>query len=149
MRLMFRRRFLAVPALVISLSLAHSLAAQRMTNFAGAYMISNVVEDGDQVHLTLKLRLINPYNTDIKGGIVVILDSQPVPVLIGKIATISDLPRLGHITISNTFTVPAAEYDHWQHGHQPVFEFLVPDANGSIEAHIQARPAETTAQLLD
>lgn len=149
MRPLFRRRILAFPALVIALSLAHSLAAQRMTNFPGAYMISNVVEDGDQVHLTVKLRLMNPYNSDVKGGIVVFLDSQPVPILIGKVATISDLPRLGNITISNTFTVPAAEYDKWQHGHQPVFEFLVPDADGSVEAHIQARPAATTAQLLN
>lgn len=147
MRLMFRRRFLALPALVIFLSLAHSLAAQRTTNFAGAYVISHVVEEGDQVHLTVTLRLNNLYNTEIKGGIVVLLDSQPDHVLIGKLATIQDLPRLGHITVSNTVTVPSAEYDNWQRGHEPVFEFLVPDADGSIEAHIQARPAETPAEL--
>lgn len=149
MRLIFKRRFMALPALAITLSLGHSMAAQRMTNFAGAYMISHVVEDGDQVHLTLTLRLNNSYNTDIKGGIVALLDSQPFHTLIGKVATISDLPRLGHITVSNSFTVPAAEYYNWQHGHEPVLEFLVPDANGSIEAHIQARPAETPAQLLN
>jgi hypothetical protein len=138
-----------ISALAVILSLGHAMPAQRMTNFAGAYQICNVAKDGDQVHLTVRFRLNNLYNTDIAGGIVVLLDSQPQHTLIGKVATIQKLARLGHITVSNNFTVTADEYDNWQRGHEPVFEFLVPNANGSIEAHIQARPAETLAQLLN
>lgn len=144
-----KRRFMALLVLAIGLSFGHSMTAQRMTNFAGSYMVSNVVVDGAQVQLTVKLRLNNTYNTDIAGGIVVLRDSQPQHTLIGKVATIPDLPPLAHITVWNTFTIPAAEYASWRHGHDPVFEFLVPDGSGSIEAQIQARPAKTVAQLLN
>lgn len=147
MYLNLRRAFKVLSVSAMTLILNHSMAAEPMTGFAGAYQLSNVVEDSGQVHLTLKLLLNNTTMTDIKGGIVVLMDSQPSHILIGKVAIIHNLPRLGHVTVSHEFTVSAAEYEAWQHGHEPVLEFLVPDSGGTTEVRIQARRVEAPSQL--
>jgi hypothetical protein len=129
------------------LGLIHTASGEPATTFAAAYQLTNVVEDGEQVHFTLTLRLNNSTNTDIKGGIVVLMNSGATRTLIGKFTTISDLPRLGHITVSEEVTVSAAEFERWQHGHDPVMKYLVPDDSGAVAVPIQARRAETADQL--
>lgn len=138
-------KVLCVPAAV--LALIQTAPAQHSTPFAGAYQLTNVVEDGDQVHFTLKVKINNPTTADIKGGIVVLMNSQPGKVLLGKVATVQVLPRLGQATVSGQFTVWAGEYERWQQGHDPVLEFLIPGTSGAKEVLIQARRAETASQL--
>lgn len=147
MYLKLRRALTVLSVSAMTFSLYHPIAAEPMTTFAGAYQLNNVSEVGGEIHLTLKLRLNNSTMSDIKSGIVVLLDSQPAHTLIGKVAIVQNLPKLGYVTVSNQFTISAIEYDSWQHGHEPVLEFLVPNANGTSEVRIQARRVEASGQL--
>jgi len=108
--------------------------------FNGYYKLSNVAvaEDSSQVHVTMTLTLRNAGKTEVAGGIVAVLSSEPNPVLIGSFSAIKTLPSKGQATLSKTFTISAAEYKSWQHGHAPVLRFLVPSGSTAIAAGIQA-----------
>src|SRR5208282_5908764 len=60
--------------------------------FNGYYELSNVAEDGSQVQVTITLTLRNAGKTEVKGGIVAVLSSEPNPVLIGSFSAIKALP---------------------------------------------------------
>ncbi len=139
MSLSLHRIFTALCALAIVLGVSHRAVSEPRPVFAGSYQLTQVVEDGSQVHFTLKFTLLNPGVTDISGGILVIKDSQPEGGLIGKVATITTLPRLGQKSVSETFTVPAAEFARWKQGNQPRFDFLVPAGKSAIDVPVQAR----------
>jgi hypothetical protein len=124
---------------VFFLPAVFSLAATNYTRaFNGQYRISNVVEQGTNVELTLTLTLENASKTTITGGIVAVLSSDPAPVLIGSFSPIKSLPSRGQTTISKRLTVSAAEYSGWQNGHAPRLQFLVGTGSGAIAADIQA-----------
>lgn len=129
---------------VLLLCVASVASADDLTRaFAGTYKISNVVEDGSHVQLTLTLTLSNFSNDDVKGGIVALMNSQPTPVLIGSFSAIGDLAHQRKVTISHTFTVDANEYANWQHGHAPVLQFLVPSGDTAVAVGIQANQITT------
>jgi hypothetical protein len=133
------RAFRALCIPVALLGLVQVSAGQAQMRFAGAYELTNVVEDGSQVHFTLQLTLLNPGNTDVKSGIVVLMNSQPNSVLIGQVATIKTLTHLSQTSVSQNLTVAASEYARWQQGHDPILEFLVPVGSGTDTVRIQAR----------
>ena len=110
-------KVLCVPVAV--LGLAQWTMGGAPARFAGSYELSNVVEDGSEVHLTLKVTVMNP-TTHIKGGIVALLDSQPSSTLIGQVGTIKVLSHLSESAISKDSTISLAEYAKWQRGHEPV-----------------------------
>lgn len=130
-------RMLCVPVAV--LGMAQAAIGGAPARFAGTYQLSDVVEDSSGVHFTLTVTVINSTETDIKGGIVALLDSQPSSVLIGQVGTIKTLSHLSQSAISHSFTISAAEYANWQRGHEPVLEYLVPNGTGTSEVRIQAR----------
>jgi hypothetical protein len=129
---------------VLLLCIANVASADDLTRaFAGTYEISNVVEDGSHVQLTLTLTFNNFSNEDIKGGIVALMNSQPTPVLIGSFNAIKDLAHQRRATISHAFTLDASEYASWQHGHAPVLQFLVPSGDTAVAVSIQAHQVMT------
>lgn len=134
------RLFTALCVIVVSIGIVRVAASEPRPVFAGSYQLTQVVEDGPQVHFTVKFTLLNPGVTDIKGGILVIKDSQPDGGLIGKVATIATLPRLGQKRVSESFSISAEEFARWQQGHEPRFDFLVPAGKGAIDVPVQARP---------
>jgi hypothetical protein len=146
MHLNFRRalRLLCIPT--AALGLTQLAVSEPQPHFAGSYQLTSVVVDGSQVHFTLKFTLLNPNNADVKGGILVLMDSQPNGLMIGEIATIASLTHLGQTSVVNSFTVSAAEYARWREGHQPRFDFLVPANGGAIDVHVQARPIAQPVQ---
>ena len=133
------RRFAALAFTVVLAASAHFAQAAVPGRFAGSYELKNVVREGDQVHLTIALTVLNPGNNDVKGGIVALLDSQPHPELIGPFPAIKLLPHLGEVSITQDFTLSAAEYHNWLNGHEPIFRLLVASHEGDPEVHIQAR----------
>jgi hypothetical protein len=146
MHLNFRRalRLLCIPAAAFGLTLL--AGSEPQPHFAGSYQLTNVVVNGSQVNLTLKFTLLNPNDADVKGGILVLMDSQPNGLMIGEIATIASLTHLGQTSLVKSFTVSTAEYARWQEGHQPRFDFLVPATGGAIDVHVQARPVVQPVQ---
>jgi len=138
MRCSFVRMMCALCLVVLSLGAARAATISTTRAFNGYYELSNVVEDGSQVQVTLTLTLRNAGKTEVKGGIVAVLSSEPNPVLIGSFSAIKTLPSKGQVTASKTFTISAAEYENWQHGHAPVLQFLVPSGSTAVAADIQA-----------
>jgi hypothetical protein len=119
------------------------------TRFAGYYELSNVVENGSQVSVTMTLTLLNPGKTDVKGGIVAVLSSEPNPALIGSFAAIKTLPHIGQVKVSQTLTISAAEYASWRHGHAPRLQFLVPSGESAVAVSIQAYQVEPPSEKTD
>ncbi len=138
MRCSFVRMMCALCLVVLSLGAARAATISTTRAFNGYYELSNVVEDGSQVQVTLTLTLRNAGKTEVKGGIVAVLSSEPNPVLIGSFSAIKALLSKGQVTLSQTFTISAAEYENWQHGHAPVLQFLVPSGSTAVAADIQA-----------
>ena len=139
---MYRYLSHALRVLCVSLAVVGPMPivmSQQQPHFAGAYELTSIVEDGSEVHFTLKFTLLNPGNTDVKGGILALLDSQPNSLVIGEVATIASLPHLGQISVTKNFTVSADEYARWQSGHEPRFDFLVPANDGAMDVRVQSR----------
>ncbi len=136
----FQRLFTVLCFAAVSLGMVQRAVSEPRPRFAGSYQLTNVVESGAEVHFTVKFTLLNPNNNDVKGGILVLKDSQPHSELIGKVAEIDLLPHQGEKSVSEDFTVSAAEYARWQQGHYPRFDFLVPGADGARDIPVLARP---------
>lgn len=124
--------------IIVSCAVQITKADDLARAFAATYQLSDVVEDGLQVHLKMTLTLMNPRDEDVKDGIVALSNSQPNPVLLGSFGVIKMLPHRGQVTVSHTFTIAAAEYSDWQRGHSPKLQFLIPSGEEAVTAGIQA-----------
>lgn len=133
-----------VCAATVTLGITKVATAGPRPPFAGSYQLTQISDDGPQVQVKVQFTLLNPGNADVKGGILVLMDSQPNSALIGKVATISVLPHLGQKDVSETFSVSKAEYTRWLQGHQPRFDFLVPSGSSAVSVPVQARPIVQT-----
>jgi hypothetical protein len=118
-----------------------SVLARAAEVFGGIYRLSDVIEVGNRVQVTMTLRLLNANKTDVHDAVVAVLSSAPNPVRIAYFPAISTLPRIGEVTVSETFTIPAAEYASWQSGHEPRFQLLLPSDGTTITVVIQSRKA--------
>lgn len=137
MRFVRLTRFLGLA--VLFLPAVFSLAATNFTRaFNGHYQLSNVVEVGDQVEVTMTLTLANASKTTVNGGIVAVLSSEATPVLIASFNPIKTLPSKSQVTVSERLTVSAAEYKSWQQGHAPRLQFLVSNGSVAVAADIQS-----------
>jgi hypothetical protein len=139
-------RALSVPIAIVSFF--QITAVHAANRFAGYYELSNVVEEGDQIHVTMKLTMFNPGNSDIKNSVVDLLDSSPNPVLIGSFSTIKTMPHLSWVQVSQKFTVSIAEYANWQHGHAPLLQIRAASADAAsgqpIQMHQVTKPGAAT-----
>jgi hypothetical protein len=129
---------LCIPAAI--LGIVQSASGDATRAFTGSYQLSNIVEAGSSVDVTMTLVLHNPGTSDVKGGIVVLMDTQPHHLFLGSFGTIKSLPHLGQVTVTKSFTIPAEEYERWKTGNDPTFQFLVPSSAGTNVEGIQAAP---------
>lgn len=129
----------ALSLAVLFLSAIASLAAPNYVRaFNGRYQLSNVVEQGTEVELTLTLTLINSSKTTVKGGIVAVLSTEPIPSLLASFSPIASLSPLSQVTVSQRLTISAEEYRSWQSGNAPRLKFLVGTGTGAVAANIGA-----------
>jgi hypothetical protein len=129
----------ALSLALLLLSAVCSLAATNFTRaFNGHYQLSDVVEVGDQVEVTMTLTLANASKTTVNGGIVAVLSSDPVPVLIGSFSPIKTLPSAHQVIVSQRLMITAAEYKGWQEGRAPRLQFLISNGSGAVAADVQA-----------
>jgi hypothetical protein len=135
---------LSIPAAI--LGIAQAAAAQTARAFAGSYQLSNVIEAGNSVDVTMTLVLRNPGSADVRSATVVVMDTQPQHSVLGSFATIKSLSHSGKVTVTQTFTIPADEYARWKTGHDPVLDLLVPNGEGTsiegIQAYRTTKPGE-------
>ena len=123
------RNFITVACLVFGLgSLA---AANDARQFVGHYQITNVSEDGNAVHLTMRLQVFNYSGHDIRRGAVALYTSDLTGQPIGGFMPIKLFRNTRSADITQQFTVPKQEYQRWQEGGvRPALFFLYNDASG-------------------
>jgi hypothetical protein len=128
---------LSIPAVI--LGIVQAATAETARAFAGSYQLSNIIEAGNSVDVTVTLVLRNPGSSDVRNGTVVVMDTQPQHSVLGSFATIKSLPHSGAATVTQTFTISSAEYARWKTGHDPVLEILVPNGDETSIEGIQAQ----------
>jgi|HubBroStandDraft_1064217.scaffolds.fasta_scaffold242494_1 hypothetical protein len=127
---------LSIPAAILGID--HVAKAETARAFAGTFHLSNIIETGNSVDVTVTLVLHNPGTSDVRNGTVIVMDTQPQHSVLGSFATIKSLPHSGEVTVSQTFTISAAEYARWKTGHDPLLDLLVPNGEGTSIEGIQA-----------
>jgi hypothetical protein len=143
----------------LSLAFFMTLSSQaQRRDFAASYQLSNIVESGDQVSVTVTLKLFNYSGGEIRNGAVVLKDSRANVMsgresadsnLLGAFNLIPSLPAYQETTLRHRFSIPASEYALWNQGREPELVFLKPDAEGNAQSvHIDLRrdfaPAKVT-----
>ena len=135
------RNFITVVCLVFGLALL--AAAKDARQFIGHYQITNVSEEGNSVHLTMRLQVLNYSGHDIRQGAVALYTSDLRSQPIGGFTPIKVLHNTGSADITQQFIVPVREYQRWQEGGvRPGLFFLYKDASGkTLKSSITAARA--------
>ena len=121
----------AIACLVFGLT---CFAAENARQFIGRYQISDVTEQGNAVHLTMRLQVFNYSGEDIRMGAVALYTSDlRADKPIGGFTAIKLLQNRRAADISEQFTVPAREYRRWrEQGIKPALFFLSKDSTGKV-----------------
>src|SRR5689334_22437366 len=94
--------------------------AADIREFAGIYEISNTADLGDQVSLNLTVRLTNYSGSDLNGATATIEDKQEPAAVLGTFPAAVSVSNQRSVRLIGNFTIPKAEYEHWQGGSTPV-----------------------------
>jgi hypothetical protein len=137
-RIAFLVPFLVLTALLVASAVGRATDGR---DFAGTYEITDVVESGDSVALTLAVRVINYSDTDVNGATVTLQDSirldQDYDAYPGALA----LADRQSTRLSAQFIVPTKEYERWLHGSTPALRVDYTSAAGdSIRRMIELAP---------
>jgi len=123
-------RYLCVAGLALgSISIA---SAKQGRDFAGTYQLSNISDAGNQVHVTITLKVVNYSGADIRNSGVALFSSDANHQAIGAFAVVKLFPNSRLTTLVQDFTVSKAEFQRWQAGAHPNFGFVSQDPNGAI-----------------
>jgi len=111
-------------------------------DFAGFYSVSNVVEQGDQMVLTLQLHLFNYSDADLKQAVVTLRASQPAPAL-AQFQPVKLWRNRTEVKLAQQVVVPRHEFELWQKGTRPALFVVYHDSNGQRWerfAQVSSRP---------
>lgn len=124
-------RYLCVAGLALgSISIA---AAKQGRDFAGTYQLSNISEAGNQVHVTITLKVFNYSGADIRNSGVALFSSDPNHEAIGAFPVVKLFSNSRSATLVQEFTVPKTEFQRWQQGVHPNFGFVSQAPNDAIQ----------------
>ena len=98
-------------------------------DFAGFYNVSNVVEQGDQMVLTLQVHLFNYSDADLKQAVVTLRASHPGPAL-AQFHPVKLWRNRTELKLAQQVIVPRHEFELWQKGTQPALFVVYHDSNG-------------------
>jgi|SRR5579862_914141 hypothetical protein len=109
-------------------------------DFAGYYNVADAVEQGNQVQLTLRVRVFNYSGQDLKGAVVV-LHQAAAPGVFGVSKPIKLLPSQKDARVNEQVLIPRHVYEQWQKGLAPEVSIVYLDAHGTRwEKSIQVAP---------
>lgn len=136
------RTFVMGVGLGILLLSALTATARDGRDFAGIYSLSSVQPQGDNVLLTLHVKLSNYSGADISGAIVTLMKGHPEAGLRGSFPTVKTWRKGQAVKLSAQFTIPKREFETWSHQPaQPDVVILYQDANGQTwQRGAQLRP---------
>lgn len=118
------------------------LTAKDGRDFAGSYGFTDVQDQGDNVHLTLHLRLHNFSDADIRGAIITLREGSTGVGLWGSFPAVKLWQKNHEVKVSQEFTVPKREYEDWlRPPAQPNVVIIYQDAQGNTwQKGAQMRP---------
>ncbi len=124
-----RERFGILGCLIL---LAVSTAAAKDgRDFAGFYEVSDVVEFVEEFQVTLTVRVFNYSGTDVNDAAITLEDSLLPGQTYGSFITRVYILDRESVRVSDEFTIPRREYEHWQEGRIPSLIIEYMDANGN------------------
>jgi hypothetical protein len=133
--------------LLVTLALALSVvnaSAKNGRDFAGFYSVSNVVEQGDQMVVTLRVQVFNHSDVDVKQAVLTLRQSPPSPEILGKFQTVKMWRNHGEVRLTQQFVVPKREFESWSRGAQPALMVVTHDEQGQRHdrfVQMSGRPA--------
>ena len=131
-----RRVCVSVATLVV-LFMINSFSAASGGSFQGFYEYRNVTAAANQVSLTLDLKLVNATGTDVHGATLRLESSSHPTGSYGSYPATS-VAANHSVDISQTFTVPQSEFQHWEKGAQPRIAITYSDASGkTVQQQVQ------------
>ena len=133
------RSRLAILACLIVLA-AMVAPAKDGRDFAGFYAVNNVTDLGEEVRVTLTVRVYNYSDADVTGATITLEDSLLPDKTYGSFTLVSIRDRES-VRLSGDFTIPRREYDQWQEGDTPQLRIEFKDAAGNtVERLIELAP---------
>lgn len=136
----------AVLSALVVLLAAGGLLAEQGRDFAGFYKLGEDVTDlGEEVRVTLTVRIFNYSDADVIGAKIVLEGSLLPGEDLGSFAAIVDIRDRESVRVSEPFTVPRREYEQWQEGGSPRLRLEFTDAAGTK----QRAPVELAPMLVD
>jgi len=117
--------------LLVSLVLlltAISAPAKNGRDFAGFYNISNAVEQGDQMVVTLRVQVHNNSDADVKQAVLTL--RQPGAGVLGTFQPVKLWRNHGEVRLTQQFVVPKHEFESWHRGSQPALMVVTHDEHG-------------------
>lgn len=129
-------RWSVVAALFLAFAVCAS-AKNGQRDFMAYYNIQNVSEAGNNVHLTLQLKIFNYSGADIRQGAVALYNSEPTPAHLGGFNAVKLFRAHHDVDLVQQFTVSKREFTRWQSGANPALFFLSKNAKGQVlKSHI-------------
>ena len=107
---------------------ALTVSAKDGRDFSGFYTISNVVDQGDQALITLRVQLLNHSNADVQQAVVALRESGGGQL--GTFPSVKLWRNHGELRLTQQFLVPKRELVNWQTGGQPALMVVTHAANG-------------------
>ena len=108
--------------------LAVPASAKNGRDFAGFYSVSNVVEQGDQMVITLRVQVFNNSDADVKQAVLT-LRQNPGRAL-GTFPSVQLWRNRGEVRLTQQFVVPKHEFENWHKGTQPALMVVTHEENG-------------------
>jgi hypothetical protein len=99
-------------------------------DFAGHYSLTNVIDKGSQVELTLTLQLFNYSGADLKQGVVTVHPAPPIPGVLATFAPIKLWRSGSDVVVSEQLTIAREEYKQWSARVQPAVFIGYSDEEG-------------------
>lgn len=127
-------------ALVLCLSVI--ALAKDGRDFAGFYQLTDLSEQGDNYHATLKLRVFNYSEADVAGATVRLSSSLTSDETYYSFTGVS-VENHDSVRLSGEVNIPREEYELWQKGASPELRLeLVDDSGATRERKIEVSEKE-------
>lgn len=135
----FRWKWIGVPAF-LALFLTLFALAKDGRDFAGFYAVSNVTDLGEEVRVTLTVRVWNFSDADVTDATITLEDYALPNATYGSFTHVSIRDRES-ARLASDFTAPKREYERWENGGTPRMRVAYKDAAGkTVERMIELAP---------
>lgn len=124
------------------LFLTLNVSAKNGRDFAGVYSVSNVVDQGNQMLLTLHVRVHNNSAADVKQAVLTLREFGGGPL--GTFQPVKLWRNHGEVHLTQQFIVPKREFESWHKGTQPELMVVTHDQSGQRYdrfVQLSSRPA--------